>query len=321
MACAVGISAGLVLAGAAVSPAVAVASLPSTDHIYAITCDLGLDDFTLMSVATDGTATEIGTGDSTMNGKCAAGAAWDPASQIAYFTSYNSGTDNMDVYSTDVSTGTPTFLSTLSTGTGSFGNMISINSAGAAQVVKNGTFYDANLSTGVESEIISSQVNGTNGFYYVIQAFNQFDGKLYAINADNTEDDVQPINNMLYTVDPATGIVFGNSGPHINGLPDVGQLYSMAFDSAGTGWAIADAVGGAKHLWSFDVATATFVDQGPLLNNGAATNMDSALFIAQPVVTPTLPNTGLNSVPLAGLGLVLAITGAASLVLVRRRSA
>ena len=319
---AAGVTAGLVLSGFAVNPAFALATLPSTDTIYVITCDGSFDDLTLLSVTSDGTSSSIGNGDGNLNGKCAAGAAWDKAAQAAYFTSYNVGTGNMDVWTTAVTDGTPSFVSTLSTGTSSEGGSISINSAGAAQVVDNGVFFDANLISGAETEIAASQVNGTNGFYYIIQAFNQFDGKLYAINADDTEDDVPPLNNMLYTVDPSTGVVFGNSGPHISGLPDVGNVRSLAFDSAGIGWAVANAADGNEHLWSFDVATATFVDQGPLLYNGNSFNT-SGMFISQPVTSPSpsLPNTGLDVAPVAGLGVFLAVGGAVALVLIRRRTA
>jgi LPXTG-motif cell wall-anchored protein len=312
---AAGVTAGLVLASTVSSPAFAVATLPSTDQMYVISCDSAFDDLTLFSVAEDGTTTAIGNGDGNLNGKCPKGAAWDAKNQTAYFLSEDSFTSTLELWSMDVADGTPTKVSDIVGGQGFY---IDFNAEGGAQTQYDGVFYDLDMSTYLETEIASSQVNPDNSFYYVLQAFNFADNTLYAINADNTEDDVTPIQNMLYTVDPATGVVYGNIGPHITGLPsvtDVGQIGSMAFDSAGTGWAIV-----GQDLYSFDVTTATFTLQGPITDGANFPGSRYSLFIAQPSPDPTLPNTGVSSAPLVGLGVVLAIAGVASLVLVRRRS-
>jgi hypothetical protein len=318
---AVGVSAGLVLASSTVSPAFAAATLPSTDTLYVISCHSAFDDLTLFSIADNGSATAIGNGDGNLNYKCPKGAAWDVKNQTAHFLSEDLVTSGLEYWTMDVTTGTPTKTSDI---VGGRGFLLSFNAEGAAQTLHDGVFYDLNTSTYTETEIVSSQVNGTNGFYYTVQAYNPADNSLYVINADNTEDDSQPIDNMLYKVDPATGVVWGNTGPRISGLPnasDISVLGSMAFDSAGTGWAIV-----GQDLYSFDVATATFTLQGPITNGSQFTGSKWSLFIAQPSQTsapsdPTLALTGFNAVPLAGLGLLLVCAGAGALVVMRRRNA
>jgi LPXTG-motif cell wall-anchored protein len=217
----------------------------------------------------------------------------------------------------DVADGTPTKVSDIVGGQGYY---IDFNADGAAQTQYDGDFFDLDMSTYLETEIASSQVNPDNGFYYIVQAFNFADNTLYAINADDTENDGTPIENMLYTVDPATGVVYGNTGPHITGLPSaasVGQIGAIAFDSAGTGWAIV-----GQDLYSFDVATATFTLQGAITDGSQFMGSSFTMFISQDGATEAaLPNTGLDAVSLVGLGVLLAVAGAGALVVVRRRIA
>lgn len=311
---ALGTGIGLVLASATVTPAFAVATLPPTDSMYIISCSPSYDDLTLLSVTSDGTATKIGDGNGDLGVRCPKGAAWDAANQQAYFLTEDSADGQLELWNMDVNTGTPTLTTDV---TGSNGNgrgfYIDFNSAGAAQTQYDGKFYNLDLSSGVETFVTSSEVNPNNGFYYVVQAFNFANDTLYGINADNTEDDVTPIPNMLYTVDPAAGVLYGNSGPVISGVSNVGLIHALAFDSSGTGWAIVDG-----DLYSFDVETATFTLQGTITsesNPGAR----YALFITQPLPSRELPNTGLN--PSVGMTafVLLSFSGVIALVLRRRR--
>lgn len=308
-----GAVAGLALTLLGASPAAAVATLPATDTIYMVACGLGYNDLSLFSIAPDGTATPIGTGDGNTNGKCAKGATWDAKNQKAYFLSEDNVTSTLELWTMDVESGTPTKVSDIVGGSGFY---IHFDSEGAAQTQYDGTFYNLNTTSYTETEIPSSSVNGDNGVYYLVQAFNYADNSLYVINADDTEDDSPPVDNMVYKVDPTTGIVWGQTGPDVSGLPNenyIGRMTSMAFDSAGTGWAIFE-----EDLYSFDVATGVFTLQGPISDGDGFPSGEYSLFIAQPV--PALPSTGYDAAELLAFGLMLAFAGTGTLVVMRRRT-
>lgn len=309
---ALGIGVGLLVTASYASAAHAVATLPSTDQIFLISCDPSYDDLTLFSVEEDGTATAIGNGNGNLDGKCPWGATWDAKNQSAYFLTEDSLTNTAEIWTMDIDSGTPTKVSDIVGGEGFY---IHFNSEGEAQTQYDGVFYDLDLSTYTESELTSSSVNQDNSFYYITQAFNYATNTLYAINADDTEDDADPINNMLYEVDPETGVVFGNTGPHISGLEDVGDIGSIAFDSSGTGWAIV-----GEDLYSFDVATATFTLQGAISDGSRFMGSSLSLFIAQAAPESTLANTGFTSMPLVAGGVLATMFGVALIATVRRRT-
>ena len=191
-----GAVAGLALTLLGASPAAAVATLPATDTIYMVACGLGYNDLSLFSIAPDGTATPIGAGDGNTNGKCAKGATWDAKNQTAYFLSEDNLTSTHELWTMDVESGTPTKVSDIVGGNGFY---IHFDSEGAAQTQYDGTFYNLNTTSYTETEIPSSSVNGDNGVYYLVQAFNYADNSLYVINADDTEDDSPPVDNMVYS--------------------------------------------------------------------------------------------------------------------------
>lgn len=278
-----GLALGTVLAVGTAVPASA-ASLPSSDRIYAYECG-GANDFQLLEIQADGTATAIGTGIDLPGDVCPAQPAWDPVTQKAYFVSGG------NVYSTDISTGVSTVVTTTS---GAAGNTSGANTYlltspslaiapdGTAWVLNEGYVGTIDLATGIVTEITADpNTNRDQGLYYMEAfAYNGADSKLYTIDADDKTDDTQPLPNELLTVGQTTGAVTLGTGVSIQGYQNgsIDDLYTMGFDSSGQGWMMD--TNSSSQLKSFDTAGAV-VDQGAVLIGASAVSYCS-MFIATP---------------------------------------
>ncbi|MCX6494779.1 MAG: LPXTG cell wall anchor domain-containing protein [Actinobacteria bacterium] len=313
-------TAGLVLASSAASPAYALATLPATDHIYAYDCTDGASDFQLLELAADGTATAIGTGMGTTTGDCPGQPAWDWITKKGYFAF------DGKLYSTDVSTGVTTEVASLSgAGVDSYLTgypALAIAPDGTAWVGSNGRQGKIDLATGVVTQFVST--NADNGFYYIYAtAYNAVDSTLYAIQADDVTDDSPPYPNQLSVMSQTTGDITLGAGvtlPDYQG-PAVESLYAMAFDSSGQGWLLrTDSP--ETQLVSLNPTTGATVDQGGVME-GADNIVSEAIFISSP--TPALPDTGaessLNVGAIAALGAALLAAGSIAFVIARRRTA
>lgn len=316
----VGVTAGLVLASSAASPAYALATLPATDHIYAYDCSDGASDFQLLELAADGTATAIGTGMGTTTGDCPSQPAWDWITKKGYFAF------DGKLYSTDVSTGVTTEVAPLSgAGVNAYltgAPFLAISPNGTAWV--SGDCYQGtiDLATGVVTQF-SSTYNCDEGVYYIEPlAYNAVDSTLYAINIEDTAGDFTPLPNQLSVMGQTTGDVVLGAGVT---LPDYQNgsfesLSAMAFDSSGQGWMLrTDSP--ETQLVSLNPATGATVDQGGVME-GPSNIVSYAIFISSP--TPALPDTGSdateNLVPLGALAAVLLAAGGITFVIARRRS-
>ncbi len=315
----VGVTAGLVLASSAASPAYALATLPATDHIYAYDCSDGASDFQLLELAADGTATAIGTGMGTTTGDCPSQPAWDWITKKGYFAF------DGKLYSTDVSTGVTTEVASLSGAVD--GDLLAspglaIAPDGAAWAQADGWVGTINLSSGVITDI-SGLVNRDQGAYYLDPlAYNAVDSTLYAINADNTADDSPPFPNQLSVMSQTTGAITLGAGVTLPDYQDasIDALSAMAFDSSGQGWLLrTDSP--ETQLVSLNPTTGATVDQGGVME-GLSDIVSYAIFISSP--TPALPDTGsdatVNLVPLGALAAVLLAAGGITFVIARRRS-
>ena len=314
----VGVTAGLVLASSAASPAYALATLPATDHIYAYDCSDGASDFQLLELAADGTATAIGTGMGTTTGDCPSQPAWDWITKKAYFAFEGK------LYSTDVSNGMTTEVASLSGAVNLlFSPGLAIAPDGAAWATAGGRVGTISLSSGVVTDI-SGSVNRDQGAYYIAPlAYNEVDSTLYAINADNTSDDSPPFPNQLSVMSQTTGAITLGAGVTLPDYqnPSVDALSAMAFDSSGQGWLLRT-VSPETQLVSLNPATGATVDQGGVME-GQSNIVSYAIFISSP--TPALPDTGsdatVNLVPLGALAAALFAAGGIAFVIARRRSA
>ncbi|CAB4573523.1 unannotated protein [freshwater metagenome] len=314
----VGVTAGLVLASSAASPAYALATLPATDHIYAYDCSDGASDFQLLELAADGTATAIGTGMGTTTGDCPSQPAWDWITKKAYFAFEGK------LYSTDVSNGVTTEVASLSGAVNLlFSPGLAIAPDGAAWATAGGRVGTISLSSGVVTDI-SGSVNRDQGAYYIAPlAYNEVDSTLYAINADNTSDDSPPFPNQLSVMSQTTGAITLGAGVTLPDYqnPSVDALSAMAFDSSGQGWLLRT-VSPETQLVSLNPATGATVDQGGVME-GQSNIVSYAIFISSP--TPALPDTGsdatVNLVPLGALAAALFAAGGIAFVIARRRSA
>ena len=317
----VGVTAGLVLASSAASPAYALATLPATDHIYAYDCSDGASDFQLLELAADGTATAIGTGMGTTTGDCPGQPAWDWITKKAYFAFEGK------LYSTDVSTGVTTEVASLS----GAGVSAYLTSSPYLAIAPNGTAWvsgdcvqgTVDLATGVVTQF-SSTYNCDEGIYYIEPfAYNGFDSTLYAIQTEDTTDEDPAYPNQLMVMGQTTGDVVLGAGVT---LPDyqnisVSDLSAMAFDSSGQGWLLrTDSP--ETQLVSLNPTTGATVDQGGVME-GLSDIVSNAIFISSP--TPALPDTGaessLNVGAISALGAALLAAGGIAFVIARRRTA
>lgn len=316
----VGVTAGLVLASSAASPAYALATLPATDHIYAYDCSDGASDFQLLELAADGTATAIGTGMGTTTGDCPGQPAWDWITKKGYFAFEGK------LYSTDVSTGVTTEVASLSGAVD--GDLLAspglaIAPDGSAWAQADGWVGTISLSSGVITDI-SGTVNRDQGAYYLDPlAYNAVDSTLYAINVDNTTDDTPPFPNQLSVMSQTTGAITLGAGVTLPAYQDgsIESLSAMAFDSSGQGWLLrTDSP--ETQLVSLNPTTGATVDQGGVME-GQSNIVSYAIFISSP--TPALPDTGsdatVNLVPLGALAAALFAAGGIAFVIARRRSA
>ena len=317
----VGVTAGLVLASSAASPAYALATLPATDHIYAYDCSDGASDFQLLELAADGTATAIGTGMGTTTGDCPGQPAWDWITKKGYFAFEGK------LYSTDVSTGVTTEVASLS----GAGVSAYLTSSPYLAIAPNGTAWvsgdcvqgTVDLATGVVTQF-SSTYNCDEGIYYIQPfAYNGFDSTLYAIQIEDATDEDPPYPNQLMVMGQTTGDVVLGAGVTLPAYQDgsIESLSAMAFDSSGQGWLLrTDSP--ETQLVSLNPTTGATVDQGGVME-GPSNIVSYAIFISSP--TPALPDTGsdatVNLVPLGALAAALFAAGGIAFVIARRRSA
>jgi hypothetical protein len=315
---------GLIVLGMGL-PAHATATLPASDKIYAFDCSNGAVDMQLLELQADGTATEIGTGLGTTDNLCPNQAAWDWATQQAYFVF------NGNLYATDVETGVSTVIvavtgsdpSTESDLTDS--PYLAIAPNGTAWVQSDGWIGNINLTSGVVTQLTQANLRDQGAYYMYAMAYDANGGNLWAINADNTSDDSPPIPNKVVTIDQTTGST-DFDGTTLIGYQNasIQNLYTMAFDSSGRLWAIYDNQNLAE-LRSIDTGTGVVTDQGDVLNEGSAVNTFS-IFIGSPnsgTPAATLANTGANSsielVLVASLGITMFVAGTVALAVGRRR--
>ena len=264
------LSAGALLMGVGASTAAAVTSLPDGERLYMIESNDSFNDYRLFEIAADGTATLVGdgTGSDTISGDYADQAAWDWETGLAYFG------DNLALYSMDIETGVATQIGPF---TGDFAGgdgIIAIDDSGNAFVRRSHRFATLDLATLATTELSGSSVNNDAGFYYFEPfAFNVADGNFYVINSDNTENDVPPLDNMLYQFSGTSAAIAGTPGVDLNGdgpvdADEVQNFRSMSFDSNGVGWLLEND-GNVANLYTLDPATATLDLVGPVTHNGS----------------------------------------------------
>ena len=306
-------------------PAHATATLPASDKIYAFDCSDGAFDMQLLELQADGTATEIGTGLPTKDNLCPNQAAWDWATQQAYFVFRG------NLYATDVDTGVSTVIVAV---TGSDSNTesdltyspyLAIAPNGTAWVQSDGWIGNINLTSGVVTQLTQANLRDQGAYYMYAMAYDANGGNLWAINADNTSDDSPTLANKVVTIDQTTGST-DFDGTTLIGYQNasIENLYTMAFDSSGRLWAIYMNVNSAE-LRSIDTGTGVVTEQGDVLNEGSAVNTFS-IFIGSPnsgTPAATLANTGANSsielVLMASLGITMFVAGTVALAVGRRR--
>jgi hypothetical protein len=285
-----------------VTPAqAATQTLPAGETMYAISCD-SKPSFKLYKVNIDnGDLTLVGNGtagDDELG--CPSQAAYDAASGKAYFASTFG-----KLYSMDLTTGLSTEVNTLSGDTHGGGPHIAIDKNGSSRYTWDCDKGSINLGTATASKAANNLQNCTDGFYYWAGlAYNASNDKFYTVNDDNTEDDITPHSNNLYTV-PADGNVDTTGGVALTGeYVDVEAEYyrSMAIASDGSAWIL-------KHGHNFEVSVLSTLDLengnvvsvADLEDGGISIKVGTIFIVSDKAKTPD-PKTDTDSGSLADTG-------------------
>ena len=306
------IAAAALVVLASASPAAAAGSaIDPGDSMYVINCDSAYADFLLLSVvASTAVSTPIGVGEVEAN-TCAGQPAYNPSTGKSYYVRWWSE-DPTELGQIDVATGISTVIGEFFTISGEFPlgidvDSIAIGADGSAYAIASDTLYSLNLATAELSEIGLMSDTGLYAF-----AFNSVTGKFYAINNDGTVWEVDVTDGTLTNLG---SLSFASSSA------DYDYPYSLQFDESGRAWIEADnTLPGQAGLWSFPLS-----DLAATVYSGNFTDdpfYSEALLIIPG--KPALAATGLDAsaTPLiAGGAVVLALAGAALLIVRRRRTA
>ncbi|HLP23203.1 MAG TPA: LPXTG cell wall anchor domain-containing protein [Microbacteriaceae bacterium] len=228
-------------------------ALPDGETLYAIDCEDNVGQLVSVDVAT-GELTAIGEGTDDPEVDCAADAAWDPNTNIAYWVDWG---NTLTLWATDVETGVPTNVgplldaadeTTIYTFFGLFMGVDGVlwgmgsTSAGTKQV------FTIDTATGLFTIVADVTVDGSpfTGSTYST-SFNPADDTFYFI-------DVQSGAFNLYSIDLATGAAT-LVGPQADNQPY--RWYGLTFDSNGTMWSTC--VYGSNST-GFDYATSSTIE-------------------------------------------------------------
>ena len=162
------VASALVLPFLVVAPASA-ATLPSTDTLYAITCERDAD---LYSVDAD-TADMTLIGNTTLANDCAGPGAFDPTTGTAYYITWG---DVGGLAAIDLTTGAAT-VTPITGDSNAYPDSLAIGLDGSAWVIAGYDLYSIDLSTGVTTLVAnltdrcfySFSVDPTTGKFYVIE--------------------------------------------------------------------------------------------------------------------------------------------------------
>ena len=289
--------AGLTFAVA--SPVFAAGSaLPSSDALYALSCD-DLGAPTVLSVdPTTGESTGVGS----VTGDCSYNAAFDEVTGTMYFTDFDQGVLSTFDVSTGVTTSGPQFTVD---GVPVLATSIAIGAHREAYAFAGNALYALDLDSGALTEVAP---NPSHTFYSF--AYDRVTGQFYALSQNG---DLFLVNRGTKTIDPA-GV-----------LPtQVSRVYGMQFDSDGTLWYV-DTSGssGITVLYSATLADlANPVESGELVWGDGQGYYAFSLAITRPVV-PELAATGSDASAIVTGALAAAMVillGAGALVARRRRA-
>lgn len=301
-------AAALVLVGTA--PAMAAGnSIDPGDSMYVIDCDSGYADHQLLSVVSStAVSTPIGTGEGD-DDVCAGQPAYNPATGVSYYVRW--GDDSHELGIIDVTTGVSTAVAEFWYLNIEFPEPMSVDSIaigadGSAYAFSGGTLYSLNLATAELTKIDDTTDSDLYAF-----AFDAVTGKFYAINYDNN---VYEVNVTDATLTSLGSLSFVSAS-------DYEYTYSLQFDQAGTAWIEVDnSFPGGAGLWSLKLS-----NLAGTVYSGNFT--DDPFYTEALLIIPgkaALASTGVDSsaTPLfAGGAVLLALMGAALLVVRRRRSA
>lgn len=310
----------LVVAGA-LFPANAFAaqtrSLPDGETLYAIDCDFSTG--VLVSLNTqDATATAIGEGSTHGSIGCAANAAYDPHSGLAYWGSWR--TRPTTLFSMDVATGASTYIGILDETTYDLSGLMMGEDGVLYAVYQTTEAGDQHTFLGsVNTEnaditlIAELQLDGSDvGRSIWSTAYNPADGEFY-VNAGGV------LNRVNVTTGELTALGVNGDERWWNG---------MTFDSDGTLWGV-----GSNHVASTTIAgwatagTETWTDENLLLDGSewyavsvfVAYGMTTPAEPEEPAIEAELAETGLDTASI--LGFAVAMFGGAAAVTVARRRA
>ena len=322
------------LVGLGVTPASASPAprpLPPTNHLYAVGCDPTLHS-TLVSVdPTTGVLTQIGTDQG--GAACSETAAWDRASQTAYYI--NKGSPQ-DLYSLNIVTGVATVIGEVHDGSNypTVNTMMIASNGDAYLLANNNVLFSLNLNTAIETYIADGPGEEDPPIY--ASAFDCSTGSFYTVDQAGVFSETEVRNGSSLNIADLIG--FGG-----------GEPYSMQIDAGGTLWIEADTgslepnFGGLEtdpgsdeaDLWTVDQdepgpgeISESAIEAGPLQLNGANFYSKSLMITGPPTcgaVTPTpvpkrsLALTGVDAATPLTLGAIL--LGLGGLVVLSRRLA
>jgi LPXTG-motif cell wall-anchored protein len=335
-------AAAAVLVFAGIAPASAAgSSIDPGDTLYAIACNRDGEPpypmWQLLSVAPEtGASTPIGGGEPLSYGACALQAAYDPATGNSYYIQKVTD-ESVGYYLASIDPSPGSGVSTrispnqLSYVVGEFPVYPEITAMAI------GTDNPPAVSTPDRVGYLVGTEGQSNRIYYVdlangaigplygapaqisAFAFNPADGKFYMIDELGAVYSFDPSSPSFDPVNPTT--VVGN----VSNPGDLYRFHSLQIDESGRFWIEADENDTVSQLASFTLDTLNApVLSGDLTDDPYFTSSLLLIPGATPVVPdpvkPKLAATGTDAWPLAGLAALLALAGAAVLV-VRRRTA
>ena len=283
--------------------------LPVGDIIYQGSYDL--DPSALWSTAADGSATLIGTPETTGLEDSTDG-AWDPTTGKSYVV--GNGYDGpCELWAADVTTGQFTYLFDITVPDPE----VPTENCDAFDIAPDGTAWITLFAGQAIAKL--NLTDGTTSDH--VEILGEYGGVSWiAVQPTTGTVFLGDFSTDAYTIDPATGVltVVGDADDAVEGT-----WYDAAFDSAGRLWITSWPEDTA--LYSTDVAdfVANIAFQG-LIDGDFPTGTDSIWIPRAPVVAPVEPAlaaTGLETTGALGAGLALLVLGAGAFVVARTRRA
>ena len=285
------------------------ATLPSTDTLYAISCDRGAD---LFSVDAD-TADMTLIGNTGINNDCAGQGAFDPITNTAYYVSW--GSDSQGIAAINLTTGAATFTP-ITGDSNAYTDTLAIGLDGSAWVITGFNLYSINLSTGVTTFVANLTSRNFSAF-----SVDPTTGKFYVIEKNNGEAFELTVEDPTVPVGTLTSIGM---------ITMTEPIYALQIDTSVRWWFHQN----HPSLWSTVIphGVTTPQSEGSLVDsaNSTAPYSESLLLTyggegdvpVVPVVTaaPVLASTGAEVVPgLVAAGSLAVLGGILTIVAIGRR--